>query len=133
LITGTWVNSGQLGTQNFSQFHNQKTMMKRLSQLFTSLAMTTISLAVAFPVFAQPGVLEATDPRARINIRSQPTMEANAHHYGLSGDQVDVLEIEKGDDGYFWFYVQFKTSDAEGWVRGDLIHLLDYSPEDQKR
>ena len=106
--------------------------MKRLYQLFPALTTGTISLAMALPVFAQPGILEATDPRAQINIRSQPTMEANAHHYGLSGDRVDVLEIEKGKDGYFWFYVQFRTSDAEGWVRGDLIHLLDYSPEDPK-
>jgi hypothetical protein len=107
-------------------------MIKRLHQLLFSLTTATISLGLALPVFAQPGILEATDPRAQINIRSQPTTEASAHHYGLSGDRVDVLEIEKGKDGYFWFYVQFRTSDSEGWVRGDLIHLVDYSPEDPR-
>lgn len=99
--------------------------MKRFSQCLAALSVGILSLGAALPVLAQPGVLEARESQSRINVRSQPTTSSNIKHYGISGDRVEVLEVTKGSDDYFWFYVRFGQSQAEGWVRSDFVDLLE--------
>ena len=59
-------------------------------------------------------------PGDRINVRSSPSTQASAPHYGVHGDVVEVLNERSGNDGYLWRYVRF-PSGARGWVRGDLV------------
>lgn len=99
--------------------------MKRLYQLLVPLASVAISLGMALPGFAQPAKLVAQDRDSQINVRAQPTTASRANSYGYSGDRIEVLNIVKGEDGYFWFQVEFNTSGAKGWVRGDFIQLLN--------
>lgn len=103
--------------------------MKRLYQIFATLTIATVSLSIAFPAFAQPGKLKANDRNTQINVRSQPTVNSTSHSYGIPGDWVEVIDSTKGDDGYFWFYVRFESSQVEGWIRGDFINLLEYSTQ----
>lgn len=100
--------------------------MKRFSQCLAALSMGILSLGAALPVLAQPGVLETQEAQSRINVRSQPETSSKIEHYGVSGDRVEVLEVTKGDDRYFWFYVRFNRSGAEGWIRSDLVDLVEF-------
>ncbi|MGJ3246377.1 MAG: SH3 domain-containing protein [Elainellaceae cyanobacterium] len=66
-------------------------------------------------------LLAANEPGSQINVRSQPTTQSNAPHYGVPGDRVQVLREADGADGYTWYYVRFDGSGAEGWIREDFI------------
>ncbi len=73
--------------------------------------------------------LTAQDSEAEINLRSQPTTDADSEGYGLVGDPIDLLQAVEGDDGLTWYYVKFKESGAEGWIRGDFINTAASSTE----
>ncbi len=85
----------------------------------------TVSVGCILPGFASPigdtAVLYTRDTGSQINIRSAPTTQSHSPHYGFGGDVVVVLNELLADDGYYWFYVRFQGSQAEGWVRGDFI------------
>lgn len=70
-----------------------------------------------------PATLRANDSGSRINVRSAPSTQAPTLHYGLTGDTVEVLRNVTGEEGYKWYFVRFKISGAEGWIREDLIQL----------
>lgn len=59
----------------------------------------------------------------RINVRSGPSTSASSPHFGVQGDVVQLLKQTRGRDGYTWQFVQF-PSGAQGWVRGDLVKLM---------
>lgn len=92
---------------------------KHFASIFAGVA---LSLCVAVPAFARPAVLNGREPGSRINVRSAPSTQAYAPHYGLVGDRVEVLRSVEGRDGYIWYYVRF-PSQAEGWIRADFILL----------
>ena len=58
-----------------------------------------------------------------VNVRSAPSTSSKAMHYGSRGDRVVVMESITGENGYLWHRVRF-PSQAEGWVRGDLVQVL---------
>jgi hypothetical protein len=66
---------------------------------------------------------------SRINVRSQPTVNSSAPHYGISGDRVKVLQCVQDQDrqrsALNWCKVQFVNSKAIGWVRSDFIVFSD--------
>lgn len=66
-------------------------------------------------------VLTAEDAQAEINLRSQPTVDADIVGYGLVGDRVTLLRSIEAADGYGWYFLSFDGSGAEGWIRGDFI------------
>ncbi len=71
------------------------------------------------------GTLTAYSRGSQINIRSQPTVRSRAHGYGLTGDQVNILECVQDNDtagsDLNWCEVQFLESGIVGWVRSDFI------------
>lgn len=73
--------------------------------------------------------LTASDPNARINVRSQPTINSSSPHYGLPGDKVTVIRCVQDQDtassDLNWCNVQFVQSKATGWVRSDFIIFAD--------
>ncbi|KAM3093797.1 SH3 domain-containing protein [Phormidesmis sp. 146-12] len=58
-----------------------------------------------------------------VNVRSAASTSSKILHYGLRGDRVVVMESITGENGYLWHRVRF-SSQAEGWVRGDLVQVL---------
>jgi SH3-like domain-containing protein len=73
--------------------------------------------------YAILGETTATGQRSdRINIRTTPSTQATAQHFGLTGDIVKVLSQTEAQDGYVWHQVEF-PSGAKGWVRGDLVQM----------
>ncbi|MEX0270538.1 SH3 domain-containing protein [Leptolyngbyaceae cyanobacterium UHCC 1019] len=102
-------------------------MLKR-SFPFVLAAIAFIS-AVS-PVLARGiSTLRASNPNARINVRSQPTVNSGSPHYGVPGDQVRVIQCVKDQDrrgsGLNWCKVQFVQSKAIGWIRSDFIIFAD--------
>lgn len=68
---------------------------------------------------------------SRINVRTQPTTQSLARHYGYPGDRVQILDEAPGThDSYTWYRVKFEVSGAEGWVREDLVYISDSRSEE---
>lgn len=90
----------------------------------TSVLLTTIvAVGMAIPALASPAVLVGRITGSRVNVRAFPSTRAAAPSYGLVGDRVEVIEQRKGDDGYVWYCVQFRSGTI-GWVRSDLVRFL---------
>ncbi|MDY7022027.1 MAG: SH3 domain-containing protein [Cyanobacteriota bacterium] len=95
--------------------------MKLKQVLLTITTAITLCAATALPGLAASAQLRANDPGAYVNIRTAPTTESSAPHYGLPGDWVEILDSSVGEGGYVWFYVKFYESEATGWVREDFL------------
>lgn len=93
------------------------------ASLLAIVSTTAVALGMAVPALAEPAVLVGQITGSHVNVRSQPSTQASSPHYGLVGDQVEVLDQTTARDGYVWFYVEFRSG-ARGWVRGDLVRLL---------
>jgi hypothetical protein len=70
---------------------------------------------------ARPAELMTSDRSSEINVRLNPSVRSQPLHYGYSGDRVQILQQQQGDDEWVWYYVKFDRSGAMGWVRSDLI------------
>jgi hypothetical protein len=70
---------------------------------------------------ARPAELMTSDRSSEINVRLNPSVRSQPLHYGYSGDRVQILQQQQGDDEWMWYYVKFDRSGATGWVRSDLI------------
>jgi hypothetical protein len=97
-------------------------MFKQIHSLGLAIALATVAL----PAWAaRIGTLTATDPNAQINVRSQPTIRSNSPHYGVSGDQVEILKCvvdqDRPNSDLNWCQIRFVQSQATGWVRSDFI------------
>jgi hypothetical protein len=99
--------------------------MKFKSIILSLASFVTISIGFMLPGSASPmgetAILYTQDTGSQINIRSNPTTQSNSPHYGYGGDVVVILNEVLGSDDYYWYYVRFQGSQAEGWVRGDFI------------
>jgi hypothetical protein len=61
---------------------------------------------------------------SRVNVRKVPSTEDVSPHYGLVGDEVEILQETISDkDGRTWYRVRFPRTQAEGWIRGDFIQF----------
>ncbi len=73
--------------------------------------------------------LKASSAGARINVRSQPTVNSSSPSYGLPGDKVKVIQCVQDQDtrgsDLNWCKVQFVQSKAIGWIRSDFIIFAD--------
>jgi uncharacterized protein YgiM (DUF1202 family) len=97
--------------------------------VLAALASSAVSVGIAVSALAQPAVLRANNPNARINLRAEPSATSRYLGYGLVGDRVEVLSQTRSWDGYTWYRVRFDNSRAEGWIRGDLVNVLDRRAE----
>ena len=70
----------------------------------------------------QPGELYRKNPKEQIPVYSNSSFNSAVKHYGLSQDQVMILNIIHTEEGH-WHYVRFNESGAEGWV-----HDSDFLP-----
>lgn len=92
-----------------------------------SVVLATIAvISTVSPVLARGvSTLTARNPNSRINVRSQPTVNASSPHYGLPGDKVRVIQCvpdqDRGGSDLNWCKVQFVNSKAVGWIRSDFI------------
>jgi hypothetical protein len=75
-----------------------------------------------FPVMAR---LKASKDDTRIYLRIRPSQEADDKGYGLPGDIVSLLNIERGEEDSFWYYVEFRNSGAEGWIPMNYTEVLN--------
>jgi Bacterial SH3 domain len=89
------------------------------SAFITTLIMT---LATVLPSLADTAVIQ-TSLGGQVNVRDSPSTTSQIRHHGLGGDRVNVLNQTSAPDGFVWYYVQFPTSGARGWIRGDLLKV----------
>jgi hypothetical protein len=79
------------------------------------------------------GVLKSNSSSTTIvNIRSGPSTNNSVKRQGKSGDPVKVLEKTKpANDTRSWYKVKYGNgSDDIGWVREDVIQLVEKNPSD---
>jgi hypothetical protein len=98
--------------------------------VFLGIASAVVSVAGfrSISSAARPAELVSSDRGSQINVRSSSSVWSEALHYGFSGDRVQILHQQQGDDGRLWYYIQFDRSGASGWVRSDLVHATDTQP-----
>jgi uncharacterized protein YgiM (DUF1202 family) len=94
-------------------------MKFKYSGLITALVIT---FATVLPALADTGTIQGV-PGSRVNVRQSPSTSARVQHYGLGGDRVNVLNQTNAPDGYRWYLVEFPSSGARGWIRGDLLQV----------
>ena len=68
-------------------------------------------------------VLIASASNAQINLRSTPSTSSNLLGYGLVGDQVQIINQTRDDEGKTWYLVKFPQSGAQGWIREDFVSV----------
>ncbi|MDJ0597621.1 MAG: SH3 domain-containing protein [Crocosphaera sp.] len=109
--------------------NTKKTIINSLFRLLLSCLLgLTLSMTAVFPGLAQTAIdqtiLVANDPNSRINLRSGPTVNSASLGYGLPGDQVSLIDFNRGSgEGprVPWIKVKFSKSGAIGWIRGDFV------------
>ena len=77
---------------------------------------------------AMPAILMTHDVGSEVNVRAQPTTQADIVHRGVTGTRLDTLGATSGEDGFVWYNVQFEESGIRGWVRADLLQLGTHEP-----
>jgi Protein of unknown function (DUF2927)/Bacterial SH3 domain len=62
---------------------------------------------------------------SEINVRSQPSTDADIVNVGYVGDTVEIIADRYSDvDSFIWYNVRLTTGNTQGWVRGDLVSVL---------
>lgn len=73
---------------------------------------------------------------SRVNLRSDPGMDADIQNFVLVGQTVTNLVLaatgniisRRDDQGNTWMYVGHRPSNAVGWVRSDFLRQLGCQP-----
>lgn len=81
-----------------------------------------VLLAIALPSLANTATIQSA-PGSQVNVRSEPSTTSQIRHHGLGGDRVNVLNQTSAPDGFVWYFVEFPTSGARGWIRSDLLKV----------
>jgi uncharacterized protein YgiM (DUF1202 family) len=80
------------------------------------LALVT-SMAGILPAFARPATVTT-----RSNLRTDASLRAPVEEILPAGSNIEVLNIQVGNDGNYWYYVQPKVEGTlSGWIRSDLV------------
>ncbi|MFZ4639129.1 MAG: hypothetical protein ACOYMP_01835 [Nodosilinea sp.] len=67
--------------------------------------------------------LASQSSQAQINLRSQPSLQAEVVAQGRSGDGIQLLSLTEAEGGYTWYYGRLGQESRTGWVRGDLVKV----------
>jgi len=106
------------------QFIKLAMKFKSGSALMTALFM---ALVATLPALADTAIIQASSG-SQVNVRAEPSTTAQIRHHGLGGDRVNVLNQTSASDGFVWYFVEFPTSSARGWIRGDLLRVTATVP-----
>jgi uncharacterized protein YgiM (DUF1202 family) len=80
-------------------------------------------LATSLPSLARSATLSTQDANGRVNLRAAASVKARVLAELKQGGTVEVLNIFKGSDGTYWYYVQSAPEGTAGWVRGDFVRF----------
>lgn len=87
-----------------------------------SVAALLMTLATALPSLADTATIQSSSG-SQVNVRAEPSTTSQIRHRGQGGDRVNVLNQTNAPDGFVWYFVEFPTSGARGWIRGDLLKV----------
>ncbi|WP_299414779.1 SH3 domain-containing protein [Acaryochloris sp. IP29b_bin.148] len=75
--------------------------------------------------YATPRSAKLSAPAGQIiAFHPQPALQSALSVRGVSGEQVDVLQQTKGEDGYAWYSVKIsKKPSVQGWIKGEYLRL----------
>ncbi|MBE7381645.1 MAG: SH3 domain-containing protein [Leptolyngbya sp. SIO1E4] len=80
---------------------------------------------------AEFAVITAQSSDAQVNVRSQPSQDAESIGYALVGDGVNLGRSEVAEDGHSWYAVTLQNTATAGWVRSDFLDIQSSIAEDQ--
>lgn len=93
----------------------------------SAIADVALDLSYDLPAIAR---LKGKQDNERIYLMSQTSQSSESKGYGLSGDIVRVLDVERGEDSSVWHYAKFRDSGAEGWIPVEFIEILEAAETD---
>jgi uncharacterized protein YgiM (DUF1202 family) len=76
------------------------------------------------PVRSAEGELFAQEATAKINVRAAASTISDVVTTADVGDRVQILSQSEGSDGQRWYRIKLKSGES-GWVRGDLIRVIE--------
>jgi hypothetical protein len=117
-------------------------MRKKQTAIVAAVILTIFNVGVpaAFADFSERDVfcglarLIGKQPGSQITLRSGAGTNYPSQGYGLVGDRVAVLYLDKRHNnidhqlfydsgGHVWYKVGFPKSRAVGWIRGDFVDV----------
>jgi hypothetical protein len=96
----------------------------------SAIADVALDLSYDLPAIAR---LRGKQDNERIYLMSQTSQSSESKGYGLSGDVVRVLDVERGENFSIWHYVKFRDSGDEGWIPIEFIEILEAAETDLVR
>lgn len=93
------------------------------TSVVTGLATAALAIGSALPAGARPAAVVGQELGSMVNVRSQPDPVARVKTTVLVGDQLEVLDAERGSDGYIWYQVTLPEINS-GWMREDYLQLF---------
>ncbi|OUC14473.1 MAG: hypothetical protein B0A82_11975 [Alkalinema sp. CACIAM 70d] len=100
--------------------------MKLLTLLQTgiraSLTAVSLLLLAAMAAVARPAYVVNVQPGNVVNVRSQPTTHSEALTYATSGQKLEIMDGQRGQQGYIWYMVRINPDDL-GWIREDFLQF----------
>ncbi|NJO40441.1 MAG: hypothetical protein HC769_16840 [Cyanobacteria bacterium CRU_2_1] len=116
----TWESEGVL-----YQVHIKNGRQDEVLELANSAILAGARTTTTAQEFIPSGtaVLLSREYQSPINIRDGASTTADIQHIGYSWDRIELLDRTIGDDGVYWYQIQFPESGAMGWVRGDFVAI----------
>jgi hypothetical protein len=105
-------------------FVKEDTMSFRQSIVLNLVALSLLLSVGTAPARAAEGELFAQEATAKINVRAAANTTAEVITTGDAGDRVQILDQREGTDGQRWYRIKLKSGES-GWVRGDLIRVIE--------
>lgn len=69
------------------------------------------------------GIITAQEVDTQINIRTSPSVDAEAIGYVLVGDAVFLSQSDTDSSGNIWHYITSPSSEMSGWIYGDFLKV----------
>ncbi|MGI0490352.1 SH3 domain-containing protein [Alkalinema pantanalense CENA528] len=96
--------------------------MKLLSLIQAGVTTVSVVLLSAVAALARPAYVVNVQPGNIVNVRSQPTTHSEALTYATLGQKLEIMDGQRGQQGYIWYMVRINPDDR-GWIREDFLQF----------
>lgn len=96
--------------------------MKLLSLIQAGVTTASVVLLSAVAAMARPAYVVNVQPGNIVNVRSQPTTHSEALTYATLGQKLEIMDGQRGQQGYIWYMVRINPDDR-GWIREDFLQF----------
>lgn len=88
-------------------------------------AATTTACLATTQVYGEwlAGKIVGTDPNSRVNVRPEPSLDADTQSYGLVGEDIAIIAAATAADCGKWYQASFPASGHRGWINAEFAKV----------